>query len=173
MPKFTELPAAGTQTGVEILAEVQGAVSKQVTVTQLLEALPLGYSGLPVATAQTGAEILAEVQGGVAKQVTVAQITSTAVNAQIGVNYFLQASDGGNVVTLDNGAPITVTIPAGLGVGFACMLVQLGAGQVTVAAGGGVTLNSYLGLVNLSGTYAMATVVAVAADSFVLGGTLS
>lgn len=68
------------------------------------------------------------------------------INAQTGTAYTLTAADNGKAVTLDNSAAITLTLPqeitADLVDGFQCDLVQLGAGQVTVATEGTDTLIS-------------------------------
>lgn len=97
-------------------------------------------------------------------------MTSVGINAQVGAGYQLQSTDNGKIITLDNIAPIALTCPAGLGSAFSCVIIQLGAGQVGVAAGFGATLNSFSGLVNLAGQYASANIIAVAADTFVLMG---
>jgi hypothetical protein len=51
--------------------------------------------------------------------------------------------------------------------------MQLGAGQVTVAAGSGVTLRSAGSLVKTSAQYAVATLVKIASDEWVLLGNLA
>jgi hypothetical protein len=100
-------------------------------------------------------------------------VLTVTANAQTGTSYTLLTTDNGKIVTLSNAASITLTCPSGLGAGFSCLIVQLGAGQVTVVAGGGTTLNSYSGLTDLSGQYAMGTIAAIAANTFILGGQLS
>jgi hypothetical protein len=97
---------------------------------------------------------------------------SPSTNAQTGATYTLQASDNGVTVTLSNASPITLTVPSGLGANFGCVLIQIGAGQVTVAASG-VTLNSYAALVKLAGQHAAATLFAYVANTFNLSGNLS
>lgn len=92
------------------------------------------------------------------------------VNAQVGTTYILQTSDNGKIVTLTNANPITLTCPTGLGAAFCCNIWQLGAGQVTVAAGGGATLDSFGGLIHLAGQYAVAQIFAPTANAFILGG---
>lgn len=66
------------------------------------------------------------------------------INAQTGTSYTLVAEDAGKLVTLSNASPITLTVPqdsdASIPVGTYVDLMQLAAGQVTVAAGTGVTL---------------------------------
>src|SRR4029077_17465153 len=68
------------------------------------------------------------------------------LNAQTGVAYTLAATDIGRLITCANAAAITVTVPqdsaAAFPVGTWCEVYQLGAGQVTVAAGAGATLRA-------------------------------
>ena len=97
---------------------------------------------------------------------------TVTVNAQTGTTYTLQGSDNGVVVTLSNSSPITLTVPSGLGVDFACEIIQIGAGQVTVT-GSGATINSFSGLLNLAGQHAAATLVAYLSNVFNLAGNLA
>ena len=97
---------------------------------------------------------------------------SPATNAQTGTSYTLLTSDNGKTVTLSNASPITLTVPSGLGANFGCMLVQIGAGQVTVTPSSS-TVNSFGALTKLAGQYAAATLFAYASDVFVLSGNLS
>ncbi len=99
-------------------------------------------------------------------------LTSTSVNAQTGTSYTLLASDNGKVVTLNNAGGITLTVPASLGAGFSCTLIQLGAGQVTVTPSS-TTVNSYGSLTKLAGQHATASLFAYAANVFNLAGALS
>lgn len=68
------------------------------------------------------------------------------VNTQTGTTYTLVAGDAGKLVTLSNASPVTLTLPqdsdATIPVGIYIDLMQLGAGQVTVAAGTGATLRT-------------------------------
>jgi hypothetical protein len=98
--------------------------------------------------------------------------TSAIVNNQTGTTYTLAAADNGKVVILNNASAITVTVPAGLGAGFSCVLIQQGAGQVTVTTSGGATLQSFEGKAKLAGQYAGATVFAHTANIFNLTGSL-
>lgn len=58
------------------------------------------------------------------------------LNRQTGTTYTLQASDSGKIVELSNAASIALTAANSLPVGFACTIVQGGAGQVTIASTG-------------------------------------
>lgn len=65
------------------------------------------------------------------------------INAQTGTTYTLALSDANRIVTLTNAAAITLTVPtnatAAIPIGSTVRIFQEGAGQVTVAAAGGVT----------------------------------
>jgi hypothetical protein len=95
-------------------------------------------------------------------------LAPAGVNAQTGAAYTLQASDNGRVVTFDNAAAVTLTIPAGLPVGFSCLLLQLGAGAVVIA-GAGVALHNGDGLTT-TGRYAPASLFSPAPDVHIAGG---
>lgn len=58
------------------------------------------------------------------------------LNQQTGTTYTLQLSDSGKIVELTNAAAIALTADPTLPPGFACTVVQGGAGQVTIASSG-------------------------------------
>lgn len=93
------------------------------------------------------------------------------INAQTGTTYTLQASDNGKVLTFNNASAITLTVPSGLGAGFNCLVVQIGAGQVTFSASS-TTINNRSGYTKTAGQYATATIAAYAANTFVTGGDM-
>ena len=99
------------------------------------------------------------------------------LNAQTGTTYTLVLTDSAKFVTLSNASAITATIPPNSSVAFPVgtqvNLMQLGAGQVTVAAGSGVTLRSASSLVKTSAQYAVATALKIASDEWVLVGNLA
>jgi len=102
-----------------------------------------------------------------------AELTNLTLNAQTGVTYTLVLGDAQKLVTLSNASSITATIPPNSSVAFTIgdqvNLMQLGAGQVTVAAGSGVTVNPTAKL-KLNGQYAAGTLVKVDTNSWVLIG---
>jgi len=106
-----------------------------------------------------------------------AEYDSLSLNAQTGTTYTLALTDAHKVVTLSNASPITLTVPPESSVAFETgdqvNLLQLGAGQVTVAAGSGVTLRSEGSKLKLTGQYALATLVKIATDEWVLVGNLT
>ena len=100
-----------------------------------------------------------------------------AVNAQTGTSYTLVLTDEAKTVTLTNASSITLTVPPNSSVayptGTQIVLYQGGAGQVTIAPGSGVTLNSNGSKLKLTGQYAVASLIKIASDTWVVGGNLS
>jgi len=100
-----------------------------------------------------------------------------ALNAQTGTTYTLVLTDDGKLVTCDNASAITLTIPlnssVAFGIGTQINIMQLGAGQVTIAGAGGVTLRSEGSKLKLKGQYAVATCAKIATDTWVIVGNLS
>jgi hypothetical protein len=95
-------------------------------------------------------------------------------NTQTGTAYTLVAGDVGEYVTLNNASPITLTVPNNVfAAGDTVNIVQLGAGQVTIAAGAGITLNSQGAKLKLTGQYAAATVLFTSTSVAIVFGNLS
>ena len=99
------------------------------------------------------------------------------INAQTGTTYTFVLGDAGKWVSFNNVSAITVTVPTNASVAYTTgteiELAQLGAGQVTVAAAGGVTINGYNNLLHLAGQYAGATLKKYGTDSWLLVGNLA
>lgn len=97
-------------------------------------------------------------------------------NAQTGTTYTLVLADAGKRITLANASDVTVTVPPNSSVAFPTgtriVLERWGAGEVTVAEGSGVTVNSLDGKDGLDGLYATATLIKDATDTWILSGDL-
>ena len=93
------------------------------------------------------------------------------MNPQTGTTYRLSTSDNGKIITLNNATAIILTVPT-LFAGFNCMIVQLGVGQVTIAADG-VTVSNRNSFTKTSGTNAMATILAISSTAFISGGDMT
>lgn len=100
-----------------------------------------------------------------------------AMNAQTGTTYTAVLTDDGKLITLSNASAITFTVPTNgsvaFGIGTQLNIMQLGAGQVTIAAAAGVTIYSAGSKLKTSAQYAVATVVKTATDTWVAVGNLS
>jgi hypothetical protein len=84
----------------------------------------------------------------------------------------LLSSDNGKVVTLVNGSAITLTVPAGLAAGFNCMIVQKGAGVVTITPANTVTVTNRSGGTKTGGLNAIVTIISISSDYFITGGDM-
>ena len=96
-------------------------------------------------------------------------------NAQTGTTYTLVASDATKLVTASNASAITVTVPPSVfSAGQYIDLQQIGAGQVTFAAGAGVTITSAgatSAAPKISKQYGAATIICTASNVFtIIGG---
>lgn len=100
-----------------------------------------------------------------------------ALNAQTGTSYTAVLGDDGKLVTCDNASAIALTIPpnssVAFGIGTQINIMQLGAGQVTITAGAGVTLRSAGTKLKTSAQYAVATCCKIATDTWVVIGNLT
>lgn len=94
-------------------------------------------------------------------------------NAQTGTSYTLVLTDVAKVISLTNAAAITLTVPTNASVAFPIgtqiLLYQGGAGQVTVS-GAGVTLRSQGNKLKVFGQYAIAGLLKVNTDEWVMFG---
>lgn len=94
-------------------------------------------------------------------------------NAQTGTTYTPVATDAGKTVTLNNAAAITCTIDNSVfAAGDRVDFIQLGAGQVTFAAGAGFTLRSSGSKLKLAGQWSGATIYFLSASEGVLIGDI-
>jgi hypothetical protein len=106
-----------------------------------------------------------------------AQPAALTLNAQTVTSYTLIASDATKLVTLTNAAAITLTLPPSVfSTGQQINLAQLGAGQVTFAAGVGVTIVSTgatAAAPKINKQYGAATAICTASNTFLVVGSLS
>lgn len=104
----------------------------------------------------------------------IASNTSTGLtNDQTGTSYTLTSADNGKIITLNNASAITVYVPYFF-IGFNCMMLQKGGGQVTLAINGSTTniYNRY-NFTKTAGQYAMLTLVCIEANKYVSSGDMS
>lgn len=120
---------------------------------------PTGATGPVGATGPTGPESVAY-----------------AINTQASTSYTLQLSDAGRFITFGSLSATTLTVPANATVAFAVgtriAFAQIGTGQVTVAASGGVTVNADPGL-KIATQYGGGELVKLGTDTWLLVGRLS
>jgi hypothetical protein len=82
-------------------------------------------------------------------------------------SYNIQQSDNGNVLVFTANSVVNVVVPSNLLVGFNCLLVQTGNGQVRLS---GINLVNRIGHTKLVGQYSIATLVKPTANLTVLSG---
>ena len=122
--------------------------------------------------------------GDVLQAASVNDITGTLnllgnviVNAQTGTTYTLALGDAAEMVSLSNASAIALTVPPNSSVAFPTgtqiILYQAGAGQVTVAAGAGVTLRSQGSKLKLTGQYAVASLIKIGTNEWILAGNVA
>ena len=98
------------------------------------------------------------------------------INAQTGTTYTFVLTDGGKLVTANNGSAQTYTVPPNSSVAFptgtTITIIGIGAGKVTLAQGSGVTINSKDSEKAIDGQHASVTLIKTATDTWQLIGAL-
>jgi hypothetical protein len=167
--KITALPALGATPATDDvlpIVDVSGtATTKKVTVANLVAAAPVQSVAGRTGTVTVDAGDLTDGDFGG----TAILGFDASINDQTGTTYTLLSSDNGKVVVLNNGSAVTVTVPSGLGAGFNCSFIQKGAGQVSFTASS-TTINNRQSHTKINAQYGVASIVAYAADTFVLAG---
>ena len=98
-------------------------------------------------------------------------------DAETGTTYTLVAGNLNQLVTLDNASSITLTVPPSVfSAGDVINIAQIGAGQVTLAQGAGVTINSTGATATapkLRARYSAASIICTASNTFLVVGDIS
>ena len=90
------------------------------------------------------------------------------ISSESGTSKTLAATDNGTIINCSSGSAVTITVPTSLPVGFNCMIIQSGSGQVTLSASS-TTLNNRNGL-KTAGQHAIMTLVHLGSNVFVVSG---
>lgn len=110
-------------------------------------------------------------------QAAVAAVQTVTATTQAGTSYILALADASTVVEFTSASAVTVTVPANASVAFPVgtliELFQYGAGAVTVAAAGGVTIHSTDGLLSARTQYSTLSLRKRATNEWVLVGDLA
>jgi len=109
--------------------------------------------------------------------------TGPAVFELVGPQYLesrtLSESDVAKLVKINSSAPTTLTVPVdGAGgytfpIGTQIVITQIGTGQVVVAGASGVLIRSEGGRLTTKGRYALASLIKLGANEWLLGGNLT
>jgi hypothetical protein len=129
-----------------------------------------GSQGATGVTGSTGATGVTGATGaGTAGATGATGPTSGTVNTQSGSTYTLVSGDNGNVVNFTSSSGITCTVPSGLGFPYSVLIIQSGTAQVTPTASG-TTIHNRSGFTKTAGQYATISLIATAANTYVLSG---
>ena len=92
-------------------------------------------------------------------------------------SYTLVLADAGTIIEMNVGTANTVTVPLNSSVAFpvgtVISIFQVGAGQTSVAAAGGVTIDSPSSKLKLTGQFSSAALRKRGTDEWVLAGDIS
>ena len=98
-------------------------------------------------------------------------------DAETGTTYTLVAGNLNQLVTLNNASPITLTVPPSVfSAGDVINIAQIGAGQVTLSQGAGVTINSTGATATapkLRARYSAASIICTASNTFLVVGDIA
>ena len=98
-------------------------------------------------------------------------------DAETGTTYTLVAANLNQLVTLNNASAITLTVPPSVfSAGDVINIAQIGAGQVTLAQGSGVTINSTGATATapkLRARYSAASIICTASNTFLVVGDIA
>jgi hypothetical protein len=159
-----EDPTSGSERAA-IVFQVRSSGADVNATREVLRATSAGNVGIGI---QTPSEKL-EVDGNIKAS---GGVISHFLIKTISVNYTLALADDGYFIQSTAGSAITVTIPANSSVAFLVgteiILQKYGAGNVTVAAGTGVTLRDPLSLTTISTQYDMRVLRKIGTDEWLI-----
>ena len=91
----------------------------------------------------------------------------------VSINAVTENFVGNKGTRFNHASALTFTVPSGLTTANQpFLLIQMGAGQLSVVAGGGVTIHSAGGNLKLRGQYSAATLLPISSDVYLLIGDL-
>jgi hypothetical protein len=167
-----------------------GAIAYRSATANVNTALPIGSTG-QVLTVAAGVPSWAtptgDIEGittgtdsglsGGASSGTVTLRLKLEFDAETGTTYTLLAANLNQLVTLNNASAITLTVPPSVfSAGDVINIAQIGAGQVTLSQGAGVTINSTGATATapkLRARYSAASIICTASNTFLVVGDIA
>jgi hypothetical protein len=167
-----------------------GALAYRSATANVNTALPIGSAG-QVLTVAAGVPSWAtptgDIEGittgsdsglsGGATSGTVTLRLKLEFDAETGTTYTLLAANLNQLVTLNNASAITLTVPPSVfSAGDVINIAQIGAGQVTLSQGAGVTINSTGATATapkLRARYSAASIICTASNTFLVVGDIA
>ena len=138
-----------------------------------------GTTGAQGASGTNGAQGLTGSQGATGAQGTTGTTGGgiAGFNAQTGTSYTLVAGDVNKLVTANNASAITITVPPSVySANDVINVQQIGAGQVTFAAGSGVTITSNgatSAAPKIRAQYSACSIICSASNTFTIIGDIA
>ena len=157
---------AGTQTDMNTIIPTLGMVVYNSTDNKIY--YYNGTNWVAVSTlfisSDTDNKLVTGTDGGISYTPSAVVIAKTS-------NYTLQQSDNGAVLTFNSASDVTLTVPAGLPVGFNVSIYQIGNGKVTIA-GSGAVIKNRLSRFKTAGKDAGVGLVSTSTNTYHLTGDL-
>jgi hypothetical protein len=182
--EFSDIAEAGGAAGGRSLFR-SSAGGKMIVNTVNCEQLTNTMSQLAtIGSTDTGSDSRLWINGGVRYSImtgpsigSVFYTGQETVNAQTGTTYTLTLDDFNKSIEMNNASASTLTVPpnasVALAIGTTIKVTQLGAGQVTLTPGIGVTFRSRGAAYKLYGQYASATLRKRATNEWVISGDVT
>ena len=164
-------------TGADTFARLAVGTNGQVLTADSSEA-----TGLKFATPASGdiEGIVTGTDSGLSGGATSGTVTlrqKLEFDAETGTTYTLVAGNLNQLVTLNNASPITLTVPPSVfSAGDVINIAQIGAGQVTLAQGAGVTITSTgatSSAPKLRANNSAASIICTASNTFLVVGDIA
>lgn len=169
---FTEIGGTGFMTFAVTAVTTQTGY-REITVSPLAGSVPANNSNWGVLFAPAGYKGDTGTTGSNGSNGTNGSDLA-GINPQT-ASYTLVLSDASKLVTMDNASANNLTVPPNASVAIPIntqiLVQQIGAGQTTIVAGSGVTINSYAGL-KLMGQWAMCVLIKTDTNTWTAGGHL-
>lgn len=92
-------------------------------------------------------------------------IAPSAIINDAGTSRTLSSTDNGKTLVFSSDSNVTVTVPAGLGIGYSVSCIKTGSGNLTYSASS-TTLQSSAGSLTASGRYSVSSILGIATDTY-------
>jgi hypothetical protein len=168
--------AARTSALTSVLAEGMMSYLQDTNAVEVYDGsawVSIGSSG-DITGVTTGTD--SGLSGGVTSGTAVLRL-KLEFDAETGTTYTLVAANLNQLVTLNNASSITLTVPPSIfSAGDVINIAQIGAGQVTLAQGAGVTINSTGATATapkLRARYSAASIICTASNTFLVVGDIA
>ena len=161
----------GSETHAFLVGQITISATKTFELKQFTETVAFTGLGLGVAVSDGNTEVYAEV--------FIETVNSSLIKIpteQTGTTYTTVLTDAHSLVRMNNAAANTVTIPPNSSVaypiGSVIKVVQIGAGQTTMAPGAGVTISSAGALLSCRLQFSVITLTKILINTWILEGDL-